>query len=205
MLDTGKRDVKMLCKVNLHGGSILCAMLLLGLIGCTPTTVTPPGATASAAYNDQITAIVVGLDPPRRMITVQLPSGEAVQVDASDAVRNFDRIAVGDRVRLTVHSRIEVTAAGNQALPGIIVDEHGATAPLGAKPAAIWASRTQRSVQIVSVDKVTHTVTFREPDGSIDSIAVENPANFGLADGLMPGSFVTVVRTDAIAVSVDKI
>lgn len=195
----------MLCRVVPHIASGFGILLCLAVAGCTPAMVTPPGATASAAYNDQIVALIVGVDAPRRMLTVQLPSGEPVQVYASDAVRNFDRIAVGDKVRLTVHSRIEVTAAGNMALPGIIVDQRGASAPLGSKPAAVWASRTQRSVQILSVDKSTHTVTFRDPDGSIDSIVVENPANYGLADGLMPGSYVTVVRTDAIAVSVDKV
>jgi hypothetical protein len=34
---------------------------------------------------------------------------------------------------------------------------------------------------------------------------VQNPANYAMADGLQPGSYVTVVQTDAVAVSVDKI
>ena len=50
-----------------------------------------------------------------------------------------------------------------------------------------------------------HTVTYREPDGTTDSFTVQNPANYAMADGLQPGSFVTVVETDAIAVSVDKL
>ena len=80
-----------------------------------------------------------------------------------------------------------------------------ARAPVGARPAAIWAARTQRSVQIMSVDKFSHTVTFREHDGSVHSVTAQNPANYAFADGLQPGSYLTVVATEAVAVSVDKL
>lgn len=184
----------------------LCCTPLSALTGCAPTTpVTPPGTTASAEFNDQATARVIGIDRAHRGLTLQAPDGQVVRLNVTDAVRNFDRINIGDTVRLTVHSRLEVTAAGNQSLPGVIVDQGGARAAPGAKPAGLWALRTQRSVQIVSVDKVGHTVTFREPDGTLDSFTVQNPANYAMADGLQPGSYVTVVETDAVAVSVDKI
>lgn len=183
--------------------SPVCTVLLLGMAGCTPAT--PSGTTASAVFDDQATAAVIGIDRGRRGLTLKSPDGQVTQVYVTDAVRNFDRIAVGDTVRVTVHSRLQVTAAGSVALPGVIVDQAAGRAPRGAKPAGIWAARTQRSVQIVSVDKVGHTVTCREPDGTTDSFTVQNPANYAMADGLQPGSFVTVVETDAIAVSVDKL
>jgi hypothetical protein len=179
------------------------AAISLGFAGCTQPT--PPGATVSAGFADQVTASVVGIDRARRGLTLKAPDGQVAQVRVSDAVRNFDGIAVGDTVRLTAHARLEVTAAGNRSLPGVIVEEDMARAPVGSKPAAIWAARTQRSVQIVSVDKVSHTVTFREHDGSVHSYTVQNPANYAFADGLQPGSYVTVVATDAIALSADRL
>ena len=192
----------MLFSYLMRVGSML-SLLSLGLAGCTPPT--PPGATVSAAFNDQVTATVVGIDQGRRELTLKSPQGEVAPVYVGDEVRNFDRIAVGDTVRLTVHSRLDVIAAGNRSLPHIIVEEDMARAPVGSRPSAIWAARTQRSVQIVSVDKIGHTVTFREPDGSIHSFTVQNPANYPFADGLPPGSFVTVVATDALALSVDRL
>ena len=181
----------------------VCAAISFDLAGCTPPT--PPGATASAAFNDQVTGTVVGIDQAKRGLTLRSPEGQVAEVYVSDAVRNFDRIAVGDTVRLTAHARFEVTAAGNSPLPGVTVEEGMARAPVGSRPEGIWAARTQRSVQIVSVDKVGHTVTFREPDGRVDSFTVQNPANYAFADGLQPGSYVTVVETNAIAASVDKL
>lgn len=187
-----------------HSG-LICLALIAGAAGCTQSPVTPPGATASASFNDQLIATVAAIDRPRRILTLQSADGDTAQVGVTDAVRNFDRIEKGDKVRLTVHTRVVVTAAGNAALPGVIVDERGGTAPLGSKPAGVWAARAQRSVQIVSVDRATHSVAFREPDGRVGTIVVQNPENYALADGLQPGSFVTVVRTDAVAVSVDKV
>ena len=185
----------------------VCTAISLGFAGCAPPPPppTPPGATASAAFNDQVTASVVGIDRARRGLTLRSPDGQVAQVHVSDAVRNFDSIGVGDTVRLTAHARVEVTAAGNRSLPGVIVDESMVRAPVGSWPSAIWAARTQRSVQIMSVDKVGHTVTFREPDGSVYSFTVQNPANYPFADGLQPGSYVTVVTTGAIVASVDRL
>ena len=181
----------------------VCAAISLGFAGCTPPT--PPGATTSAAFNDQVTATVIGIDRAKRGLTLRSSEGQVAEVYVSDAVRNFDRIAVGDTVQLTVHARFEVTATGNSSLPGVIAEEGMARAPAGSRPAGIWAARTQRSVQIVSVDKVGHTVTFREPDGRVDSFTVQNPANYAFADGLQPGSYVTVVETNAVAASVNRL
>jgi hypothetical protein len=72
-------------------------------------------------------------------------------------------------------------------------------------PAGIVGARTRRTVQVVSVDPTTHTVTFREPDGSIDSVTAINPANFAAVDGLRPGTNVVVTVTEAVAVSVEKV
>ena len=61
----------------------------------------PPGATASAAFDNQVTATVVGVDRAKRGLTLRSPDGQVADAYVSDAVRNFDRIAVGDTVRLT--------------------------------------------------------------------------------------------------------
>jgi len=181
----------------------VCTAVSLGLAGCAGPT--PPGATASAAFNNQVTASVSAIDRARRGLTLKAPDGKVAKVYVSNEVRNFDNIRVGDTVRITVHTRLDVIAAGNHSLPGVIVDEGMARAPVGSMPAAIWGARTQRSVQIMSVDKVAHAVTFREQDGSVYRVTVQNPANYAFADGLKVGSYVTVVDTEAVAASVDRL
>ena len=56
------------------------------------------GATASTTYSDQAKVKVTGVDRSSRMITLQDARGQTTTVRASDAVRNFDQITVGDTV-----------------------------------------------------------------------------------------------------------
>jgi hypothetical protein len=179
----------------------LCTAILLG---CTP--VTPPGATTSASYDEHATALVTAIDKTHRRLTLQSSDGQSATVVAPPEVQNFPQIQVGDTIRLTYRAQLDIRVAGNVApIPGVIVETGGLRAQPGAKPAGLWTTRTRRSVQIVSVDRTSHTFTYREPDGSLDSIVVENPANFPLADGLTPGTIVDVTETEAVALSVAKI
>jgi hypothetical protein len=185
-----------------------CILTLAGSLAlgaCTPAT--PPGATASTTYSDQAKVKVTGVDRSSRMITLQDARGQTTTVRASDAVRNFDQIMVGDTVTVDYQERIEILVRGVNAAPiqGVIVGVGADRAAKGQTPAAAMVLSAKRSVEIVSVDRSSHTVTFREPDGSVDSIVVQNPNNFALADGLRPGTIVDVTVTAVAAVVVQKL
>jgi hypothetical protein len=180
------------------------AAIAVTFAACAPTT--PPGATTSATYGNSATAQVTAVDKARRELVLQSSDGRVARVEVPPDVRNFNQIKVGDTVRISYRTRVDIAVAGNQPpVTGVTVEAGGARAPAGQKPAGLWATRTQRAVQIVSVDRNSHTVTFREPDGSLDSIVVQDPANYALADGLRPGTYVVVTETSAVAASVDKI
>jgi hypothetical protein len=138
---------------------------------------------------------------------LQDSAGQAATVQASDAVQNFDQIKVGDTVRVDYEERVDVRVQGGATppIPGVIVQAAGTHAAKGQKPNGAFVVSAKRSVQIVSVDRTSHTVTFREPDGTLDSIVVQNPDNFALADGLRPGTIVDVTETVATAVAVQRL
>jgi hypothetical protein len=167
---------------------------------------TPQGATASANYSDQLTAQVTAVDKTRRLMTLRGPQGNVATIKVADGVQNFNQIQVGDKVRINYMERIDVTVAGkHQPLDVIVVQSSASRAPRGQMPAGSGAVTAKRSVQIVSVDKNSHTVTFREGDGTLDSYVVQNPANYAFADGLQPGTVVDVAETAAMAISVDRV
>jgi hypothetical protein len=186
---------------------VACTLALLSasaLAACTPAT--PPGATAGADYSEQMTAKVTGVNKARRQVTVQTTDGDSMTIQVADSVQNFDQIQVGDTVRVNYKERVDVRVAGNvQPIDGMIMHASEARAPKGQKPAGVGTVTAERSVQIVSVDKTSHTVTFRESDGSLDSLVVQNPANFAFADGLQPGTIVDVMDTATLAISIDRI
>ena len=79
-----------------------------------------------------------------------------------------------------------------------------AGAAAGQMPAGLLGRQARLTVQVLSVDPNTHTVTFRLPDGSVDTITATNPANFAFVNGLQPGNNVLVTVTRAVLVSVDR-
>lgn len=174
------------------------------LSACTPPT--PVGAQASAVASSDMTAQVVSVDHASRQVTLRGPDGQVATLDVPPEVRNFTQIVAGDTVRINYRARIDALVAG-AAVPvtGLEVDVVGARSPAGQMPAGLLGTQTRRTVQIVSVDPTTHTVTFREPDGSLNSIQAMNPANFAFVDGLRPGTNVLVTVTRAVAVSVDRV
>ena len=55
-----------------------------------------------------LTADVVGVDKADRILTLVGPRGNVVDVEAGDEVRNFDQIAVGDKVTATYYESVAV-------------------------------------------------------------------------------------------------
>lgn len=187
---------------------LMAGLIATGLlVGCTPPPPpTPTGATTDAMASGAIVADVVDVNRARRQLTLRGPDGREATISAPSSVRNFDQIRVGDRVLLVYRSLIEVQVAGAaRPVSGVEVTTGVSRAQPGQRPAGVWGISTRRTVQIVSVDRATHTVVFREPDGTLDSITVQNPANYAFADGLLPGTNVLVTVTDAIAGSVEPV
>jgi hypothetical protein len=174
------------------------------LTGCAQPT--PVGTKTSTVLTSQVTAQIISLNKAKRQVTLRGANGRTATLDVPPEVRNFSQIQSGDTVRLTYRARIDALVTGATVpITGVEVTVAGGRAELGQMPAGIVGAQTRRTVQVVSVDPATHTVTFREPDGSVDSITAVNPANFAAVDGLRPGTNVLVTVTQAVAVSVDKV
>jgi hypothetical protein len=187
---------------------VICALLCSALAtGCVaPAQPLPPGAGTTVGYEEQASARIVAVQRTDRLITVQSPSGQQATVYVGPRVRNFGQIRAGDTVLLTYQRVLEVHVHGGTVpASGILVDQAVATAAPGERPAALWHGRTNRTVQVVSIDHNTRTVTYREPDGSLDSVVVQDPRNYWLVDRLTPGTLVDVTDYQTLAVSVERI
>ena len=53
-----------------------------------------------------VTADVMGIDKADRIVTLVGRSGNTVDIEAGDEVRNFDRIKVGDKVTVTYYESV---------------------------------------------------------------------------------------------------
>lgn len=186
-------------------GVASATLLTMGLLsGCTPTT--PIGAQTSVSAAHAVTASVVAVDKANREITLRGHDGREATFDVPPEVRNFNQIMAGDTVRLSYRARMDFLVTGsNVPVSGVEVMVGSARAPTGQMPAGLLGGRMRLTVQILSVDRNSHTVTFRLPDGSVDAVTAVNPANFVFVDGLRAGTNVLVTVTQAVAVAVDRV
>ena len=183
---------------------LLCAVVATGCVA--PVQSLRPGAGTTVGYEGQASARIIAVRRSARLMTVRSPSGQEATLYVGPEVRNFSQMRAGDTVRLTYQRVLEVHVRGGTVpSSGVLVDQDVATAAPGERPAALWHGRATRTVQVVSIDRNTRTVTYREPDGFLDSVVVQDPRNYWLVDRLSPGTLVDVTDYQTLAVSVERI
>lgn len=190
--------------------------LALALIATTFATATPaqtpPGATggatvvsepgrATAVRAIEVSAQVVGIDKATRTVTLKGPKGDVFDIVASDDVKNFDQVKVGDFVfaryaqALTLELRKTKGAAG-----GPVVSEGAAKAKPGERPAVAGARQVTVIADVVAVDPKASTITLKGPRGNTLTLDVRNPDQFKV---VKKGDQVEVTYTEALALSVE--
>lgn len=149
----------------------------------------------------QVSAQVVGIDKATRTLTLKGPKGNAVDLVASDEVRNFDQIKLGDFVvaryaqALSLELRKTRVAAGDAKLR-----EEAAKAKPGERPAVAGARQVTVLADVVAVDPKASTITLKGPRGNEVVLNVQNPDQFKV---VKKGDQVEVTYTEALALSVE--
>lgn len=162
--------------------------------------ISEPGK-AGVASAVEVSASVVGIDKANRTVTLKGPKGEVFDIVASDDVKNFDQIKVGDAVvaryaqALTLELRKTKGAAGDP-----VVREEAAKAKAGERPAVAGARQLSLIADVVAVDPKASTITLKGPKGNIVKLDVRNPEQFKV---VKKGDQVEVTYTEALALSVE--
>lgn len=176
------------------------AMSVLGIVRITATAddaprTREPGGTAMIGAAD--TATVKAVDAEKRMVTLETSDGDVIQVKCGEAVRNFDQIHVGDRVKAVAIAKLVIsvrTGAGPGAKPeaGVFI----ARSPKGARPGAIIASTEDMTAKIESVDAGKQTVTLKADAGKPQTVKVASDVDLSK---VKPGDEVMARVTKGVA------
>lgn len=146
-------------------------------------------------------ATVTAIDAATRKVTLMKENGKSTTVTCGPAVRNFSQIAINDRVTVTMTEELSVFL-GTGATPSASGAAVAARAPLGDKPGGVIASSVEITAQITALDTKTRKVTLALPDGTSKVVKVGNKVDL---TGVKPGDNVTVQRTEALAITVEKL
>jgi hypothetical protein len=171
------------------------AAMALGMLAACQTE------PATVERTSEVTATVTAIELPERLVTLRGPEGNLFTVQAGEEVRNLPQVEVGDRVVVRYYEAIaaELAKTGEEAGASVAAMR----APPGAKPGAGLGQQVTATVEIVAVDPTTHTVSFTDPDGIAQTIAVHDPEMQDFVETLKAGDEVAVTYTEALAISVE--
>jgi hypothetical protein len=131
------------------------------------TTVASEPGRAAVVRKVETSAQVVGIEKATRTVTLKGPKGDVVDIVASDDVKNFDQIQVGDLVvaRYVEAVTLELRKIGASS-GALSVREEAAKAKLGERPAVAGSRQATAVADVTAVDPQRSTITLRGPRGT---------------------------------------
>jgi Cu/Ag efflux protein CusF len=149
----------------------------------------------------ELEATVKAVDKEARTVTLEGEGGRTVTVKAGPEVRNFDQIAVGDKVEVNYLEAVAIYVEKSGGAPSAQTGAAVERAPLGAKPAVAAAETVEIKAKVTAIDKKARTVTLQGPAGNSRTIKVDPKVE--RFDELEVGDDVVVRHTEAIAIAVE--
>lgn len=159
---------------------------------------TAPGH-AKAGAMVTAAAVVQAVDPATRTVTLKLGNGEVRSIVASDEVRNFDQIKVGDTVKVKYAEAVSIELKkGAKAAPGTREETTMKRAEPGQKPGGVAVREVTVVADVVAVDAAKHKVTIKKGNGEEADLEVQDPEQLKL---VKVGDQVEAKYTQALAIS----
>lgn len=161
----------------------------------------PPPSGKAIVASVTVTATVTKIDQKTREVTLKASDGQVYSFVAGADVQNLAQVKKGDVVTATYTEAIayEVKEAGTQTGATATVAA-GAAAP-GAKPAGVIGGQVTVTVTIVAINASVPSVTFKAPDGTTQTVKVQDPAKL---QGVKVGDTVVITYAEALAIKVEK-
>ncbi len=179
-------------------------LLMICLVFASALTLPTPAAAQGIALGDSVTVMakVVAIDRVDRSITLSGPEGSVVTLEIPSTDPHFDRIEVGDNVKVEYHQSVAVYVGPPGQKPEAAAGRVMATSPKGAQPKAVMAEVVDVSAKVVAIDYENRILTLQQMDGRLVTTRVdESLAGF---ESVKKGDLVHARYTEAIALSLEK-
>ncbi|OUL25946.1 hypothetical protein BV378_14000 [Nostoc sp. RF31YmG] len=146
---------------------------------------------------------VAAVDKASRTVTINGRDGAVLDVVASDAVRNFDQLRVGDKVALDYEASValELQPAGSAPV-GVSGSQGGSVAAPGSRPGGSLSRTVSVVTEVVAVDPVANTIALKGPRGNTQIIAVEREDLRAKLPRVNRGDLLRISYTEAVALAI---
>jgi hypothetical protein len=152
-------------------------------------------------HTEEVTAKVMEIDHAKRTVTLQSPDGETFAAKVGEGAVNFDQVAVGDMVNVTLTEELVVFLDEEGAAPVDSSSAALATAPKGAQPGGLVVASNQVTGTVTAIDLEQRTATLQFKDGSTKTLPVRDDIDLTLRK---VGDQVVFRLTEKLAISVEK-
>ena len=151
-------------------------------------------------------AKVQAIDLATREVTLVGPEG-VFTIHAGDAVRNLDKIKVGDTVVATYYASVVlVLSAPGTQVPDNQVNAAASRAAKGQIPAAALRTKMVVTGTVVAVDLANHTISLVDPSGGVVHVFnVTDPRRQAALKRVKVGDSLTAIGTEAFAIALEPV
>ncbi|HUM02283.1 MAG TPA: hypothetical protein VL084_08355 [Thermoanaerobaculia bacterium] len=142
-----------------------------------------------------VTATITAIDAAKRLITLKGPKGESLTFEASQEVKRFNELKVGDEVTIKYTESLvaRIAKPGEMSSAGVTGGRHEG------KPGGAVKSETTIVVTLMNIDMETPSVTFKTADGDVISRHVKDKKNL---EGFKVGDKVALTYSESLAIDV---
>jgi hypothetical protein len=173
---------------------LVAPFLLMGMIGtcgAQSKTFTREAAT--------MTVTVEAINQTERTVTVKGPSGNYVDLVASNDVKRFSEIKVGDKINVRYYDTVvmRLKPAGEKSVDSAT---EATTPGTGAKPAGTIAKQRTITATITELDPKVPSVTFKGPNNWQYSSRIQDKK---VLKTIKVGDRVDITWTEAVLLSIE--
>jgi hypothetical protein len=185
------------------GAAVALAATSTSALAQDPAATQNPLAGLGSLKKTTATVTVKSVDPATRHVVVTTAAGETFTLKAPQAMRNFDRLKVGDKITATYALETEFAISPpNGQLPPDTETTIAARAAKGEVPAAVVANHIVVTGAVLGINMANHTVKVVNPKGGeVHTISVSTAAGRKAMAKLKVGDYVTAYITEALLIS----
>lgn len=150
---------------------------------------------------ETLEATVVAVNAQARSLVLRGPEGNQIGLNVGPEVRNLAQVEAGDTLRVSFYTGFLASIAAPGDAGADMDFTTGRTAE-GARPGAMAGASTRATVEIISIAKDGTSVSFRDPDGRLQSMDVPGEEGQVFVRKLRQGDMVDVRYTAAVAIDI---
>ena len=161
------------------------------------------GAAQTVTKSESVsaTATIQAIDKANRLVTLRDEKGQEDTMQVGPAMKRFDELKVGDKVRVTYYESLvlQVRKPGDAAKPGA---DAKLTKSTGAAPGATLSVEQSTTVEVLAIDQKLPSITVKTADGRTVTRKVEERKNL---EGVKVGDKIDITYTQAAVVNVEPV